>query len=156
MIKKLGVKISEGFLYLSILSILLMLIVNFIDVIGAKFFMKPLPGATEYTSLFQVVAISSAIAYTLLQRRHIRIEFIVEKLNKNIKRFIILFVLCLEMVLFIVLVWRGFQYGVSLFKAGEIGATSELPFYPFAFFLAFSGVPVLLLLFDRFLENLKK
>lgn len=156
MIKRFAVKMSEGFLYLGILSIVLMLIVNLLDVIGAKFFMKPLLGAMEYTSFFQVVAISSAIAYTLLQKRHIRIEFIVEKLRENIKKPIISFILCLEMVFFLVLVWRGYQYGVSLLKSGEIGATSELPLYPFAFVLAFSGVPVLLLLFDRLLENLKK
>jgi len=59
------------------------------------------------------------------------------------------------MLLFLVLVWRGFYYGYSLFKADEVGATSELPYYPFAFVLAFSGIPVILLIFDKFINTIK-
>lgn len=156
MIGKVAERIAQYLLYAGIFSILLMLVVNFVDVFGAKLFNKPLPGATEYTSLFQVVAISTAIAYTLLQGRHIRIDFLVNKLRREVRKAIVTLVIVLEMSLFVVIVWRGYLYAYSLMRSGELGATSELPFYPFAFVLAFSGIPVILLLIERFLKELRE
>lgn len=156
MIGKVAERIAQYLLYAGMFSMLLMLVVNFVDVFGAKLFNKPLPGATEYTSLLQVVAISTAIAYTLLQGRHIRIDFLVNKLRKEVRKVVVTLMIVLEMVLFVVIVWRGYLYAYSLMRSGELGATSELPFYPFAFALAFSGIPVILLLIERFLKELRE
>ncbi|MDW8003019.1 MAG: TRAP transporter small permease [Deltaproteobacteria bacterium] len=156
MTERLAERISRYLLYIGMGALLFMLLVNFVDVIGAKLFKRPLPGATEYTSLFQVAAISTAIAYTLIERRHIRIDFLVNKLRKRARKVVSVSVTVLEIILFVIIVWRGFLYGHSLMKAGEVGATSELPFYPFAFILAISGIPVILILTNRIFEELKK
>jgi TRAP-type C4-dicarboxylate transport system permease small subunit len=156
MLKKIAERLSLYLLFGGIFSLLFMLLVNFVDVFGAKLFNKPLPGATEYTSLFQVVAISTAIAHTLLERRHIRIDFFVDKFKERIKKGVVILIIGLEICFFVVIVWRGSLYAYSLMKSGELGATSELAFYPFAFILALSAIPVLLILIDRFIEELRR
>jgi len=53
-----------------------MFLANFLDVVGTKLFLWPLPGATEVISFSQVVAIAPAIAFTLIVGWDIWVEFI--------------------------------------------------------------------------------
>ncbi len=130
--------------WVGVIGIILMFLTNFIDVIGAKLLLWPLPGATEAIGFSQVVAIAPAIAFTLLLGRHIRVEFIIMRLPKRIRETINSFSSFLGFFIFALLIWQSYLYGQSLQRAGEIGSTSRIPFYPFAYFIAFCCVPVCL------------
>jgi TRAP-type C4-dicarboxylate transport system permease small subunit len=71
--------------WIGVIGILLMFLANLVDVVGAKLFLWPIPGATEVISFSQIVAIAPAIAFTLLLDRHIRVEFIVMRLPRRIR-----------------------------------------------------------------------
>jgi TRAP-type C4-dicarboxylate transport system permease small subunit len=131
-----------------------MFLVNFIDVVGAKLFLFPLPGAPEIISFSQILAIAPAIAFTLLLGRHIRVEFIIGRFPKRIRAAISGFSSFLSLILFVLLVWQSYLYGVSLQKAGEIGSTSYIPFYPFAYVIALCSIPVCLAFLVEVLKSL--
>jgi len=135
---------SHSLELIGVIGILLMFLVNFIDVVGAKLFLWPVPGATEVIGFAQIVAIAPPIAITLLLNRHIRVEFIIMKFPKRIRGAINGFSSFLSLVIFILIFWQSLVYGHSLQKAGEIGSTSHIPFYPFAYFIAFCSIPVCL------------
>jgi TRAP-type C4-dicarboxylate transport system permease small subunit len=137
-----------------VIGILLMFLVNFIDVVGAKLFLWPVPGATEVISFSQILAIAPAIAFTLLLNRHIRVEFIIMRLPRRIRESICGFSSLLGLVTFVLILWQSFVYGQSLQKAGEIGSTSHIPFYPFAYFIAFCSIPVCLAFLVEVLKSL--
>jgi len=130
--------------WIGVTGLIIMFLSNFIDVVGAKIFKWPLPGATEVISFAQIVAISSSIAYTLILGRHIRVEFIIEKCPKRTQAVINSISSFFSLTLFILILWQSYTYGQSLQKAGEIGSTSYIPFYPFAYFIAFCSIPVCL------------
>ncbi|MEW6376692.1 MAG: TRAP transporter small permease [Thermodesulfobacteriota bacterium] len=128
--------------WVGVVGLLAMFLVNFIDVLGAKLFLWPFPGAVEIIGFSQIVAIAPTITFALILGRHIRVEFFMTRLPKRIQAIINSFSSFLGLVLFVLILWQSYLYGQSLQKAGEIGSTSYLPFYPFAYFIAFCSIPV--------------
>lgn len=140
--------------WIGIFGILAMFFINFIDVIGAKLFLWPFPGATEVIGFSQVVAIAPAITITLLLGRHIRVEFIISRFPKRTQAIISVISSFLSFSLFILLFWQSILYGSSLKEAGEIGSTSRLPFYPFAYLIALASIPVSIAFLAEMLKSL--
>jgi C4-dicarboxylate transporter DctQ subunit len=128
--------------WVGVIGVLLMFLVNLVDVIGAKFFLWPVPGATEVIGFSQVLAIAPAIAFTLLLDRHIRVEFIIMRLPRRIRETVGGFSSFLGLLTFALILWQSYLYGQSLQRAGEIGSTSHIPFYPFAYLIAICCIPV--------------
>jgi TRAP-type C4-dicarboxylate transport system permease small subunit len=145
---------SRSLEWVGVIGILLMFLVNFIDVVGAKLFTWPFPGATEVISFSQIVAIAPAIAFALLLGRHIRVEFIIDRFPKRVRAAISSISSFFSFVLFLLILWQSYLYGQSLQKAGEIGSTSHLPFYPFAYLIAFCCIPVCLAFLLEVLKSL--
>lgn len=123
---------------------LCMFAANLVDVVGAKFFKWPLPGALEILSFALVVAIAPAIAHGLFLGTHLRIDFIVDKFPKGLRYVLRSFVSILCTVLFVLILWKGLEYAHSLQKSGEMGGSSKIPFFPFAYVLSLSCIPVIL------------
>jgi len=140
--------------WVGVIGLLLMFLVNFIDVVGAKLFLFPLPGSVEIISFSQILAIAPAIAFTLILGRHIRVEFVLTRFPKRIRAIIGSITSFLGLVMFVLILWQSYLYGESLQKAGEIGSTSHIPFYPFAFLIAFCSIPVCLIFLVEFLKSL--
>lgn len=134
---------------------LIMFFANLVDVVGAKFFRWPLPGALEIISFAQVVAIAFAIAFGLFIGTHLKIEFISEKLPFYVKKILDIFVSFCCLILFLVLLVYGLKYARSLQLSGEIGSVSKLPLYPFAYAFALSTIPVILFYLLEVVKNVR-
>ncbi|MGQ9647888.1 MAG: TRAP transporter small permease [Thermodesulfobacteriota bacterium] len=139
---------------IGVIGLLLMFLSNFVDVVGAKLFLWPLPGATEVISFSQVIAIAPAIAFTLILGRHIRVEFIIDRFPKRMRAVIMSISSFMSLILFVLILWQSYLYGQSLQKAGEIGSTSHLPFFPFAYLIAFCCIPVCLVFLMEVIKSL--
>ena len=153
-------RVTRGFSrcleWVGVIGILLMFLVNFIDVVGAKLFLWPLPGSIEIISFSHIVAIAPAIAFALILGRHIRVEFIIDRFPKRVRAAISSISSFLSLILFVLILWQSYLYGQSLQKAGEIGSTSHLPFYPFAYLIAFCSIPVCLVFLLEVLKSLNE
>lgn len=150
-------KFTKGFSrsleLIGVIGLLLMFLANFVDVVGAKLFLWPLPGSTEVISFSQIVAIAPAIAFTLILGRHIRVEFVIDRFPRRLRAAIASISSFLSLILFVLILWQSYVYGQSLQKAGEIGSTSHLPFYPFAYLIAFCCIPVCLVFLMEVLKS---
>lgn len=155
-LEKLAANIGRFFEWIGLLGFLGIFVTNFIDVVGAKVFLRPLPGATEVIEFCQVVAIAGAMANGLLQGRHIRVEFFLLKLRPGWRSTLAAFSSFLGLGLFALLAWQAFTFGTSLEASGEIGSTSHIPVYPFAYFLAASSMAMALVFFVETLRSLKE
>ncbi|NWF92223.1 MAG: TRAP transporter small permease [Syntrophaceae bacterium] len=145
---------SHSLEWVGVIGIILMFLVNLIDVLGAKLFLWPLPGSIEVISFSQIVAIAPAIAFTLIVGRHIRVEFIIMRFPMRIRATIGAVSSFFGLALFVLLLWQSLLYGQSLQKAGEIGSTSRIPFYPFAYFIAFCCLPICFVFLLEVLKSL--
>lgn len=136
--------LSGYFEVVGAIGLITMFIVNLVDVIGAKLFKWPLPGALEIISFSLLVTIAPAIAHGLFLGVHLRIDFIIQKFPRGLRGILDGLVSLLCMVLFILIFWKGMEYGYSLQKSGEMGSSSHIPFFPFAYILAISCIPAIL------------
>ncbi len=143
------------FEWIGVIGMLAMFVANMVDIIGAKAFKWPLPGAIEVLSFALIVAIAPAIGNGLFLGTHLRIDFIVDKFPKTIRFILRPFVSIICMVLFILIFWKGFEYGYSLQKSGEIGGSSHIPFFPFAYLLSLSCIPIILFFVLETIKSLK-
>lgn len=126
------------------------------DVIGAKLFLLPVPGAIEIISLLQVAAIVFAVATTQRRGGHISVEMFVDSFPRLIRSLTSAFVSLCCLVLFGLLIYEGIGLGNEYLEAGEVTATAQIPFFPFAYLFAIALIPVFIMLLIDFIEAAKE
>jgi TRAP-type C4-dicarboxylate transport system permease small subunit len=124
------------------------------DVLGAKLFLRPVPGSLDMMMLAQLVAVTFAASAALFKRRHIAVDFFVERLPRR-ARGILDGAVCLAcLVLFAVIAWRLLEHGVELQRSREVTATAAIPLAPFAYAAALAMVPMCLVLLQHCMGSL--
>jgi TRAP-type C4-dicarboxylate transport system permease small subunit len=142
--EKFNTRLSGWFEWVGIAGLLLMMVITGIDVIGGKLFTWRLLGAIDIVTLSQIVAIAFSAAIALIVGRHIRVEFLVNRLPRRAQAVINSFVSLLGLILFLLIIWRLIVLGISFQTAREATATVYIPLYPFAYGIALASVPVCL------------
>ena len=127
-----------------------------VDIVGIKLFQWPIPGGIEMVGFLGVVVVAFAIAYTLVLRGHIQVEFAVMRLPERVQAGITAFVSLLGLALFALLVWRSYDFGRILQVTGEVSMTQGIPFYLFVYAIAFCCIPVCLVLLMKFIRSVTK
>jgi TRAP-type C4-dicarboxylate transport system permease small subunit len=148
--------LSSWFEHIAIIGFLGMMASTVVDVVGAKAFEWPLPVGTEAVYLFQLIAIAGAIAYGQIDGRHIRVDFFVDKLPRRGRAFFHALAALLGLALFVVLTWKSYEYGIVLRNANDVTATSRIPIFPFALWLALCCIPVCLVLLGELLKAVRE
>lgn len=141
---------------LGMLGILIMILVTCFDVAGAKLFNLPVPGAIEIISLVQVTTIVFAIATTYLHKGHISVEMFITNRHPVVKSLIRIFIVSVNLILFLLLIYEGFRLGNAYVSSGEVTATIQIPFYPFAYAFAAAMIPVAMLLLVELINEIKE
>jgi len=149
-------RLSDWFEWVAFAGMLLVMSITCIDVVGAKVFRWPLLGALDMVMLAQIVAIAFAASMALIMGRHIQVEFFVKLLPRQARAVIDAFVLLLGLGLFIVIMWRLAVLGHLFQTAGEYSATIHIPYYPFAYGIAFASIPICLVLLREFLISIRR
>jgi TRAP-type C4-dicarboxylate transport system permease small subunit len=148
--------ISSFFEWIGVFAFLLMMIITCVDVLGAKLFSIPLFGSIDMVVLAQLVAISFVASMTLIEGRHVQVEFFVPQLPRRLQVIIDCIVHFLGFTLFVLIVWRLFIYGYSFQTGGEESATAYIPLFPFVYGAAVACIPVCLIFLHKFIDSTMK
>jgi TRAP-type C4-dicarboxylate transport system permease small subunit len=125
-----------------------MMLLTCADVV-LRLFRHPVPGTYEIVGFLGTVVIAFAMAYTSLERGHIAVELLVEKLPRRLQGGIEAAVSLIGAVLFSLLSWQSLSYAADLRQSGEVSVTLTMPIYPFIYGLAAgSGLLTLVLLLE--------
>lgn len=149
-------RLSNCFEWVGLAGILLMMVITCIDVVGAKVFQWRLFGAIDIVMLSQIVAISFAVSMSLILGRHIQVEFFIIRIPRRAQAVIESFILLLEIGLFVLIIWRLLKLGYSFQISGEMSQTADIPYFPFAYGVAFASIPVILILFLNLLKSIER
>jgi len=155
-LERITVSISKWLNGIAAVGLVGMLVLVIADIIGIKVFNNPIPGAIELTAFLGVIITAFAIAYTYILRGHIHVEFFVMRLPRRSQSVIASIVLVLGIALFVILAWRSYEYGLALQSKGEVSMTQKIPFYPFVFAIAFSCIPVCLVLLVELAKSIMR
>ncbi len=137
--------------YIAAVGLFGMMAITVIDVIGRYAFNSPLMGAYELVGYLMAIAGPWAIGYSQIQKGHIRVDFILNRLPPKVQEIITGIAYLIGVIAFSVLCWRMIvlaQYYNSL-THGNTTDTMRIPISPFVIIVAIGlGMLALVLLFD--------
>jgi TRAP-type C4-dicarboxylate transport system permease small subunit len=137
---------------IGVVSLLLIMVITCADVIGAKVFLKPVPGSLDIVMMAQTVAIAFSAAATLSAGGHVSVEIFLMHMPPLMKRATIIVTEMLSLVLFVLIVWQLAVYGHELKFYGETSPTAHIPLYPFAYGIALATAPACIELGARIIK----
>jgi TRAP-type transport system small permease protein len=139
---------------LGVAAAVFMIALTCADVLGSKLFLRPVPGALDMMMLAQLLAVTFAASAALFKRRHIAVDFFVERLPRRARAWLESAVSLACLALFAIAAWRLLAHGVELQSSREVTATASIPLAPFAYAAALAMVPMCLVLLQHFLGSL--
>jgi TRAP-type C4-dicarboxylate transport system permease small subunit len=96
----------------------------------------PIIGTFEIVSLLLALVIGFGIPQVSLDRGHVYMDFLVEKLSENGRRVMNTFTRVLCLALFASIGFKLFSVGARFHASGEVSPTIMIPFYPVAYGVA--------------------
>lgn len=99
-------------------------------------FRHPIPGAYEIVGLLGSLAVSFSLAYTSIEKGHIAVEFLVNRLAAPTQSLISAANALVATLLFAVITWQSLLYGTDFLLRGEVSMTIQMPIYPFVYGVA--------------------
>ncbi|MCX8117321.1 MAG: TRAP transporter small permease [Desulfobacterota bacterium] len=119
-------------LFVSSVSLVVMMLVTVVHVIGRLFFASPLYGGVEIISLAGIFLISFALSYTQAERSHIIIEILIHRLPKRARSVFMIFSLLISSAAVMLLGWGALLYTYdAVIKRGSKTPILHLPAAPF-------------------------
>ena len=96
---------------------------------------RPSLGTYEMVALSLAIVIGFTIPKVSLDRGHVYMEIVLDKLSKRNKAIVNTFTRILCLILFAIVGYNLFLIGSELHTAGEVSSTLKLPFFPIAYFV---------------------
>ena len=109
-----------------------MMFLTVADVI-MRAFGRPILGTYEIVGLALALVIGFGIPKVSMDRGHVYMEFVIDKLPKNWKSIMHTFTRVLCIILFIIIGYNLFSVGNEFHTSGEVSPTLKLPFFPVAY-----------------------
>lgn len=132
--KKLS-SITRRFNQLAMICVSVMMLLTTTDVI-MRCFRRPIPGTYEIVSLLGVLFVSFSLAHTSMERGHIAVDFVFQRLSAGKQRILEGINTFISAVLFALVSVYSVIYAEDLRKAGEVSMTLQMPLYPFVYGIA--------------------
>ena len=96
----------------------------------------PIIGTFEIVSLLLALVIGFGIPQVSLDRGHVYMDFLLEKLSRRGKNVMNTFTRVLCLILFASIGYKLFSVGARFHASGEVSPTIMIPFYPVAYGVA--------------------
>ncbi len=127
-------KILDRLAGMVVMSVMLLVVAN---VIFRTVFNNPIKGTYEVVGLLTAVAVALGLAHCSLQKGHIAVEFVTDKLPKKMQKAIMIINHFVALILWSSATWYLTKYALTMMAKGLVTPTSEIPVYPFIFLVAF-------------------
>jgi TRAP-type C4-dicarboxylate transport system permease small subunit len=96
---------------------------------------RPILGTYEVVSLTLAIVIGFSIPKVSLDRGHVYMEIVLDKLSKRDKAIMNTFTRMLGLILFAIIGYNLFLIGNEFHASGEVSSTLKLPFFPISYFV---------------------
>ena len=118
--------------YISMTAVFAMMAVTVVDVV-LRFLRLSISGTYDIVGLLGAVVISFSLAYTSVEKGHIAVEFLVQKLPERARAAVDALTSLTGTLFFAIATWRCALYALDFYKSGEVSMTITMPVYPFVF-----------------------
>lgn len=146
---------GKGFNILACVAVIAMMLLSTADVF-LRLFWKPIPGTYELVGFLGTIVVSFALAFTSIEKGHIAVEILVEKLPQRAQLALEGFCDLIAALLFGMIAYQAVLYALDIKKSGEVSLTLQMPAYPFIFGIAVGCALLTLLLAADVLKSLQR
>lgn len=146
---------GKTFNLLACAAVIVMMLLSATDVVLRRFG-KPIPGAYELVGFLGTIVVSFALAFTSMEKGHIAVELLVEKLPQRAQLTIESFCSLMGALLFGMLSYKAIRYALDIKESGEVSSTLQMPIYPFIFGMSVGFSLLFLLLIADFIKSLQR
>jgi TRAP-type C4-dicarboxylate transport system permease small subunit len=147
-------KLSRLMFWIACGAILSIVFLTTSDVIMRRFG-NPIDFTFEVVVFLGAILIGFSIPQATLNKRHVLMEFVIEKLPKKYRRILSVITRCLGIGLFIIIGSSIIVMGNYLTKSGQVSAILEIPDYPVAYGIGICCLIECVVLFYDLLQQLK-
>jgi len=152
--EKFNHRLSGWLQWIGVIGLLVMMFVTCIDVVLTKFFTLPIQGAIDVVQFAQLIAVTFALATTLLLGRHIQVDIFISSLPRRTQGVIDSLASLFGFAFFITVVWQLYGLGHS-FQTADERSMSQLRFalFPFPYAIALGSIPVCMVFLQRLINS---
>lgn len=135
---------------LSGLAVVAMMTLTCADVL-LRTFSHPIPGTYEMVGYLGALVVAFALAKTSLERGHIAVDFLVQKLSLRAQTLVERINTLILSALFGLIAWHSLMFGLSSRRNHEVSMTLQIPIYPFIIGISIGFAFVALIAILRFI-----
>jgi len=125
-----AIKVTRWLTILAAVCIAILMVVNFVDIIGSKFFLKSVPGALDISEELMVCLTLLPISYIALERGHIRITLLEDRLPPRVQFFLRIFQYLVATLITGFVTWRVFVQFQKTLRIMQLKEGIDLPIWP--------------------------
>lgn len=144
-----------------------MMFLTFFDVAGAQLgkltfinsrtsFFQPILGSQEITELLMVILVSFALAYTALNKGHVRVDILMQYTSKRTNYWFDIFAYGFSCIFYILIAWQSWIYAIDNIADKAVSTILFIPIYPFNFLLVIGAIIVALELLRDFFKSIEE
>lgn len=126
------------------------------DVALRYLFSKPIQGSYEINELLMGVAIALSLAYTYINKGHIRVDVFVSRLSERTRAIIEIVMGLLGLGLLALLIWRNIIYVGEAIDKWYMTTSLHIPLYPFIILLTIGFIVFGFVVIVDIINSLKK
>jgi TRAP-type C4-dicarboxylate transport system permease small subunit len=123
-------KITRWLAILAAVGIALLMIVNFTDIIGTKFFLRSVPGALDISEELMVFLTLLPIAFVALERGHIRITLLEGRMPLAVRFVLQIIQYVIATLITGFITWRVFVQFQKTLEVVQLKEGLDLPIWP--------------------------
>ncbi len=131
-----------------------MMLLTAADVTLRYAFRRPIGGSVELSELMLCILVALGLAYALVHKEHIRIEFIISRFSPRVQAFVTSISALLGTGVFSLITWQSFLYAESLRTGGFTTGVLGIPIYPVVWVVVLGSAIFCLVLIVDLLEHL--
>ncbi|MBP7230817.1 MAG: TRAP transporter small permease [Syntrophaceae bacterium] len=146
---------GKVFNYLACAAVIVMMLLSTSDVV-LRLFGNPIPGSYELVGFLGTIVVSFALAFTSIEKGHIAVELLVEKLPQRTQLVIECFCNLIGALLFGMITYKAVRYALDIRASGEVSSTLQMPIYPFIFGMALGFGLLLIVLTADSIKSLRR
>ena len=123
-------KITRWLAILASVGIAVLMIVNFTDIIGTKFFLRSVPGALDISEELMVFLTLLPIAFIALERGHIRITLLEGRMSPVVRFVLQIIQYVIATLITGFITWRVFVQFQKTVEVVQLKEGLDLPIWP--------------------------
>ena len=114
-----------------------MMFLTIVDVVMRYFFDMPIKGAFDLTEYFMVIVFSCGLPYCTINKDHIKVDILMERLPKNAQTIISILTTPIVLGIFSLIAWQYIVYTQIQIDSHLVSSVLEIPRYPFIILMFF-------------------